>query len=86
MAVVLTLEDDIAVSRGDVLCRPNNRPTISNEIEATVCWMDERAALAVGRTYLLKHSTRTVRATVQSLQYRLDINALHRDEAPRRWT
>ena len=43
--------------------------------------MDERSSLAEGRTYLLKHSTRTVRATAQSLQYRLDINGLHRDEA-----
>jgi bifunctional enzyme CysN/CysC len=81
MAVVITLEDDIAVSRGDILCRPNNRPTLSHDIEATVCWMDERSSLAEGRTYLLKHSTRTVRATAQSLHYRLDINGLHRDEA-----
>jgi len=80
MAVVITLEDDIAVSRGDVLCRPNNRPTLTHDLEATVCWMDERAALSEGRTYLLKHSTRTVRGRVQSLQYRLDVNGLHRDE------
>jgi bifunctional enzyme CysN/CysC len=80
MAVVITLEDDIAVSRGDVICRPNNRPTVAHDIEATVCWMDERSALAEGRIYLLKHSTRTVRATVTSLQYRLDVNGLHRDE------
>ena len=46
-----------------------------------MCWMDERSSLAEGRSYLLKHSTRTVRATVQALQYRLDINGLHRDEA-----
>jgi bifunctional enzyme CysN/CysC len=81
MAVVITLEDDIAVSRGDILCRPNNRPTLSHDIEATVCWMDERSSLAEGRTYLLKHSTRTVRATAESLHYRLDVNGLHRDEA-----
>ncbi len=81
MAVVVTLEDDIAISRGDVLCRPNNRPTNSHDIEATVCWMDERTPLAVGRTYLLKHSTRTVRATVESLQYRLDVNGLRRDDS-----
>jgi bifunctional enzyme CysN/CysC len=80
MAVVITLEDDIAVSRGDILCRPNNRPTLSHDIEATVCWMDERSSLAEGRTYLLKHSTRTVRATAESLHYRLDVNGLHRDE------
>jgi len=81
MAVVITLEDDIAVSRGDILCRPNNRPTVSHDIEATVCWMDERSSLAEGRPYLLKHSTRTVRATAQTLHYRLDVNGLHRDEA-----
>ena len=46
-----------------------------------MCWMDERSSLAEGRTYLLKHSTRTVRATAQTLHYRLDINGLHRDEA-----
>ncbi len=80
MAVVITLEDDIAVSRGDVLCRPNNRPTLTHDVEATVCWMDERNPLTEGRTYLLKHSTRTVRATVENLQYRLDMNGLHRDE------
>ena len=80
MAVVITLADDIAVSRGDVLCRPNNRPTLTSDIEATVCWMDERSPLTVGRSYLVKHGTRTVRATAQSLQYRLDINGLHRDE------
>ena len=80
MAVVITLADDIAVSRGDILCRPNNRPTLTSDIEATVCWMDDRSPLGEGRTYLLKHGTRTVRATVQSLQYRLDINGLHRDE------
>jgi bifunctional enzyme CysN/CysC len=80
MAVVVTLEDDIAVSRGDVLCRPNNRPTNAHDIEALVCWMDERAALKVGRSYLLKHSTRTVRATMESLQYRLDVNGLRRDD------
>ena len=80
MAVVITLTDDIAVSRGDILCRPNNRPTVTHDLEATVCWMDERAALQVGRGYLLKHSTRTVRARVESLQYRLDVNGLHRDD------
>jgi bifunctional enzyme CysN/CysC len=80
MAVVITLTDDVEVSRGDILCRPNNRPSVATNIEATVCWMDERSALAAGRTYLLKHTTNTVRAQVHSLQYRLDINGLHRDD------
>jgi bifunctional enzyme CysN/CysC len=80
MAIVITLDDDIAVSRGDILCRPNNRPSVTHDLEATVCWMDERTPLQVGREYLLKHSTRTVRARVESLQYRLDVNGLHRDD------
>ncbi len=80
MAVVITLEDDIAVSRGDVLCRPNNRPMLTHDLEATVCWMDERSALSEGKSYFLKQSTRTVRATAETLQYRLDVNGLHRDE------
>jgi bifunctional enzyme CysN/CysC len=80
MAVVITLTDDIGISRGDILCRPNNRPTLSTDIEATVCWMDERSELQSDRSYLIKHSTRTVRAQVQSLQYRLDVNGLHRDD------
>ncbi len=60
---------------------PTTARRVSHDIEATVCWMDERSSLAEGRTYLLKHSTRTVRATAQTLHYRLDINGLHRDEA-----
>jgi bifunctional enzyme CysN/CysC len=80
MAVVITLADDVAVSRGDVLCRPNNRPNLASDVEATVCWMDERSTLAVGGTYLVKHTTRTVRAVVDALQYRLEINGLHRDD------
>ena len=80
MAVVITLSDDVAVSRGDVLCRPNNQPSIVTDVESTVCWMDERSALTIGRTYLLKHNTRTVRGAVNTLHYRLEVNGLHRDE------
>jgi bifunctional enzyme CysN/CysC len=80
MAVVITLEDDVAVSRGDVLCRPNNRPSVVTEFEATVCWLDERSSLAEGKSFFIKQGTRMVRSLVQSLPYRLDINGLHRDD------
>jgi bifunctional enzyme CysN/CysC len=80
MAVTIVLEDELAVSRGDMLCRPNNRPKITQDLAATVCWMDDRAPLTVGEDYLIKHTTRTVRARVQSLPYRLDINTLSRDQ------
>jgi bifunctional enzyme CysN/CysC len=45
-----------------------------------VCWMDENASLQVGRKYTLKHTTRTARCVIRDVQYRLDVNTLHRDE------
>jgi bifunctional enzyme CysN/CysC len=79
MAVTITLADDVAVSRGDMICRPQNRPTVTQELESTLCWMDETRPLKVGDTYLLKQTTKTVRATVEAIHYSIDINKLHRD-------
>ena len=80
MSITLRLEDEIDISRGDMICRPHNHPTTSQDIDATVCWMNEVAALAPGRRYVLKHTTRTTKIIVKDLAYRLDINTLHRDE------
>jgi bifunctional enzyme CysN/CysC len=80
MSVTVTLTDDIDVSRGDMICRRHNRPHTGQDIDATVCWMTEQAPLRAGGRYVLKHTTRTVKAIVRSLQYRLDVNTLHRDE------
>ena len=80
MAVTITLQDEIDISRGDLICRPNNQPTTGQDLDATVCWMSEVASLAAGRRYLLKQGTRTTRATITEVQYRLDVNTLHRDE------
>lgn len=80
MAVTITLGDDIDVGRGDMLCRPHNVPTVAQEVDAHVCWMDESASLAVGRKYAIKHTTRWARALVKELTYRIDVNTLHRDE------
>ncbi|WP_018348297.1 sulfate adenylyltransferase subunit 1 [Longispora albida] len=81
MSVTVRLEDEIDISRGDMICRPGNSPQVSQDVEALVCWMDESAPLAPGRKYTVKHTTRTARAIVKDLTYRLDINTLHRDEA-----
>ena len=80
MAVTITLTDEIDISRGDMLCRPNNMPTVSQDIDAQVCWMDESATLMPGRKYAIKHTTRWARAMVRELDYRIDVNTLHRDE------
>jgi bifunctional enzyme CysN/CysC len=80
MAVTIRLEDQVDVSRGDAIVRPNNLPIVSQELDATVCWMSERAALTPGARYVMKHTTRTTKAVVTELQYLLNINTLHRDE------
>ncbi len=81
MAVSISLADDIDVSRGDVISRVNNRPDVSTEFDATVCWMADGSSLEPGREYLVKHTTRTTRARVTALDYRLDVNTLHRDKS-----
>lgn len=77
-SVVLTLNDEIDVSRGDMIVRKNNLPQISSHIEATICWMDEQP-LSVGASYVLKHTTRSVKAFVSRILYKIDVNTLHRE-------
>jgi bifunctional enzyme CysN/CysC len=81
MSVTLRLEDDIDISRGDMICRNRNRPHVGQDLEAMVCWMSEQASLQSGAKLAIKHTTRWGRAMVKDLQYRLDVNTLHRDEA-----
>ncbi len=81
MAVSISLADDIDISRGDMIARPNNQPDVTSEFDATVCWMADGAALEPGRDYVIKHTTRTTRARVSALDYRLDVNTLHRDKS-----
>ena len=80
MSVTVRLEDEIDISRGDMICRPNNAPRVAQDLDAMVCWMDEKSPLQVGRKYAIKHTTRTARTVIKRLNYRLDVNTLHRDE------
>lgn len=80
MAVSVRLADDIDISRGDMIGRTHNQPRITQEFDATVCWMADNAVLEPGRDYVVKHTTRTVRARIAGLDYRLDVNTLHRDK------
>jgi len=80
MSVVLTLEDDLDISRGDMICRTHNRPHVGQDLDAMICWLTEDSTLAPGRKYAIKHATRWARALVSELQYRIDVNTLHRDE------
>ena len=81
MSVTLLLSDDLDVSRGDMFCRPHNQPAVTQDIEAMVCWMSDTRPLVPQGRLIVKHTTRTVKAIVRDLQYRLDVNTLHRDES-----
>jgi bifunctional enzyme CysN/CysC len=80
MSVTLLLADDLDVSRGDMFCRPHNQPPVAQDVEAMVCWMTDARALSPRSRLVVKHTTRTVKAFVRDLHYRLDVNTLHRDE------
>jgi bifunctional enzyme CysN/CysC len=80
MAVSVSLTDDIDISRGDMIARTNNQPRIAQDFDATVCWMADGATLQPGNDYIIKHTTRTTRVKVMALDYRLDVNTLHRDK------
>ncbi|MCY3897938.1 MAG: sulfate adenylyltransferase subunit CysN [Caldilineaceae bacterium] len=87
--VVITLEDEIDISRGDMLVRVRNLPHSSNQIDATLCWMSEEpmkiegavAGNFSGQWYWLQQSTRRVRASVQELNYRINVDTMHREDA-----
>lgn len=82
MAVTIRLTDDIDISRGDMICRPNNQPVSSQDIQAMVCWMSENADLTPRMKLALKHTTRSSRVMITDLHYRIDVNTLHREENP----
>ena len=81
MSVTLLLDDDVDISRGDMICRPNNRPAVAQDIEAMLCWMSSDQVLAQRSRLVVKHTSRTVKAIVTDLHYRIDVNTLHRDES-----
>jgi bifunctional enzyme CysN/CysC len=83
MAVTLRLADDLDVSRGDMICRPHNRPQVGQDIDAMVCWFSERGTLTPGSKYALKQTSKWVRALVGEMHYRLDVNTLRREEDAR---
>ncbi|QDU94170.1 sulfate adenylyltransferase subunit CysN [Lignipirellula cremea] len=80
-AVTLTLEDEIDCSRGDVIVRPGNTPRVDNKFEAMIVWMADEP-LTPGKQFLFKQTTKTVGGAINTLRYRVDVNTMHRSEAP----
>jgi sulfate adenylyltransferase subunit 1 len=81
MSVTLRLADELDVSRGDMIVNADDPPVPAKEVEGMVCWMSSQP-LRQGARYMLKHTTRTVRAVVKELEYRVDVNSLDHLEAP----
>ena len=80
-SVILHLEDDIDISRGDVIVHSDNKPKVGNEIEVLLCWMGNKPLVA-GNKYLLQINSRVVKAVVKDIAYKLDVNSLEQQPAP----
>ncbi len=78
-AVILHLEDDIDISRGDMLVKKDHQPILGQELEVLLCWMDNKP-LKPGNKYLLQHNSRRIKSVVREIEYRLDVNSLEKQE------
>ncbi len=79
MSVTMTFEDDLDIGRGDMIVRPNNQPQTEQNIEATICWMNQKV-LQQGARLILRQTSKECRAIIEKIQYKIDINTLHRIE------
>lgn len=80
MSVTMTLEDDIDVGRGDMIAKENNTPKQSQDIDAMICWMDDKKPLQINGKYAIKHTTKDVRCVIKEVVYKMDINTLKKIE------
>jgi len=78
-SAVIRLKDDIDINRGDVIVNKSNLPNVSQDIEATLCWMDTRP-MVTGNKYLLQIQSKRVRCIVKEIEYKLDVNTLEKIE------
>ena len=79
MSVCMTLKDDIDISRGDMLVRENNKPTIEQDIDVMICWMNDKKMIPRGK-YTIRHTSQTARCIIKEVKYKMDVNTLHRNE------
>jgi bifunctional enzyme CysN/CysC len=80
-SITVVLDDEVDCSRGDIIFRPGNVPKSSNQLDATIVWLNADALLP-GKSYLFKHTSQTIPGQIDSLRYRVDVNTLHRSPAP----
>lgn len=80
LSVSMTLQDDVDVSRGSLIAKPNNQPKQTTELECMLCRLDKQAFVP-GKKYILQHTTNKMRCMITNVQYVIDMNTLHKDES-----
>jgi sulfate adenylyltransferase subunit 1 len=80
MSIVMTLEDDIDISRGDMIVRPGNQPRVEQDLDIMMCWLNNKP-MTPGGKYAIKHTTNESRAMVKEVVYKVNINTLQREES-----
>jgi sulfate adenylyltransferase subunit 1 len=80
LSVAITLDREIDLSRGDMLAKPNNQPTVGQDLDVMLCWFSEKKSLTPGARYLLRHTTKECRALVRDVHYKVDVNTLRKVE------
>ena len=79
-SVTILLEDEIDISRGDMLVKPNNQPNSSQDLDARICWFSANKKLTQGAKLLLRQTTKEVQTIVSDLKYKIDVNSLRKDD------
>ena len=79
-SVTITLTDDLDLSRGDMIVRENNKPDSTQDVDVMICWFDQDKTLRQNGKYAIRHTTQEVRCVVKEIQYKLDIETLHRNK------
>ena len=79
-SVTLLLEDDIDISRGDMIVRENNKPDVVQDIDLMICWFDHMKPLQLRGKYAIRHTTQEARCIIKDIRYKMDINTLHRNQ------
>jgi sulfate adenylyltransferase subunit 1 len=79
MSITMTLEDNIDISRGDMIVKPNNQPEVGQDIEIMLCWLNDKK-MTPGGKYGIKHTTKDARCVIKEVRYKMNINTLHKIE------
>lgn len=80
MSVAITLENEIDISRGNMLVKENNQPTMSQDIDMMICWFSEKQNMNARGKYILRHTSQEVKAIISEINYKVDVNTLHKQE------